>query len=111
MSKKQERSERTMPDLWLMVHYKQSLLFSYTFKSHALTTQNTNQFEQVDPSILENLSADGRRLFEKNTTKSSFRSNIEQQLEVTTQSDAPSEVTIKAVCELAKLLNKKEEEG
>lgn len=100
-----------MPDLWLMVHYKQSLFFSYTFKSHALTqiTQNTNQFEHVDPSILENLSADGRRLFEKNTTKSTFRSNIEQQLEVTTQSDAPSEVTIKAVCELAKLLNKKEE--
>ena len=90
------------------VSHKYISTYLYVFENHQTNTmQSTNQIERVDASILSNLSTDGRRfLFEKNQTKNSFRKSLEQQLEATTQSKPHSEDTVKAVCELAKLLNK-----
>ena len=91
------------------VSHKYISTYLYVFENHQPTNtmQSTNQIERVDASILANLSSDGQKfLFEKNQTKSSFRKSLERQLEATTQSKPPSEDTVKAVCELAKLLNK-----
>jgi hypothetical protein len=60
--------------------------------------------ERVDPMILSNLSEDAKKSFERNTN-SAVRLHVERQLEVTPPEN-PSEETVKAVCELAKLLNK-----